>query len=159
VGELTVTVARARRGGRRAVVRSFARATAGVAAVRAGSHVDVHVAPGIVRQYCCAAIRASPMLPDRGEARSHIAGGSVAMHERVSEGASLVVGAPRNNFALVLGASHHLLIAGGIGITPILRWRGTCWRRARRSSSSTSAGRSRTRRSTHCCPAPSSPAA
>ena len=86
-----------------------------------GSHVDVHAAPGIVRQYSlCGDPRETDryLIAVKREAASR--GGSVAMHERVSEGASLVVGAPRNNFALVPGASHHLLIAGGIGITPIL---------------------------------------
>ena len=122
MGELTVTVARVR--DEAVDVRSFElRASDGAALppYAPGSHVDVHVAPGIVRQY---SLCGDPREPDRyliavkREATSR--GGSVAMHERVSEGASLVVGTPRNNFALVPGASHHLLIAGGIGITPIL---------------------------------------
>lgn len=122
MGELTVTVARVR--DEAVDVRSFElRASDGAALppYAPGSHVDVHVAPGIVRQY---SLCGDPREPDRyliavkREAASR--GGSVAMHERVSEGASLVVGTPRNNFALVPGASHHLLIAGGIGITPIL---------------------------------------
>ena len=122
MGELTVTVARVR--DEAVDVRSFELRAGDGAALppyAPGSHVDVHVAPGIVRQY---SLCGDPREPDRyliavkREAASR--GGSVAMHERVSEGASLVVGTPRNNFALVPGASHHLLIAGGIGITPIL---------------------------------------
>ena len=47
-------------------------------------------------------------------------GGSQAMHERVRAGERLTIGAPRNNFELAPEAAHHLLIAGGIGITPLL---------------------------------------
>jgi vanillate O-demethylase ferredoxin subunit len=42
------------------------------------------------------------------------------MHERVKEGDTLRISAPRNNFALVPDANYHLLLAGGIGITPLL---------------------------------------
>jgi len=38
----------------------------------------------------------------------------------VREGDILLIGQPRNNFTLVQSATHHVLIAGGIGITPIL---------------------------------------
>jgi len=46
-------------------------------------------------------------------------GGSRFMHERVEPGASLRVAEPENGFPL-LEAEHTILIAGGIGITPIL---------------------------------------
>jgi vanillate O-demethylase ferredoxin subunit len=42
------------------------------------------------------------------------------MHEALSEGDSLKISQPRNNFPLNEGAAHTLLIAGGIGITPIM---------------------------------------
>jgi vanillate O-demethylase ferredoxin subunit len=47
-------------------------------------------------------------------------GGSRGMHERVYEGDSLEISAPRNHFPLHPEAAHHLLLAGGIGITPLL---------------------------------------
>jgi ferredoxin-NADP reductase len=47
------------------------------------------------------------------------AGGSVAMH-RLSVGDHVFVSRPRSAFAPVSTATHHLLIAAGIGITPIL---------------------------------------
>lgn len=47
------------------------------------------------------------------------AGGSAAMH-RVSIGDTVSVSHPRSAFAPVATARHHLLIAAGIGITPIL---------------------------------------
>lgn len=46
-------------------------------------------------------------------------GGSTAMHERVHEGDVLEVKAPRNNFPLLFARSY-VLVAGGIGITPML---------------------------------------
>lgn len=46
-------------------------------------------------------------------------GGSLFMHERIEAGSSLRVAPPQNGFPL-LEAKHSILIAGGIGITPIL---------------------------------------
>ncbi|RDK03534.1 PepSY domain-containing protein [Paraburkholderia lacunae] len=87
----------------------------------AGSHIDIHVPGGKVRQYSLcnppgerhryliAVMRAEPTR-----------GGSRAMHEQVKEGDLIDVSAPKNHFPLVESAKHSLLIAGGIGITPIL---------------------------------------
>lgn len=47
-------------------------------------------------------------------------GGSLAMHEQVHQGSRLWISVPRNRFELVRGASHSILLAGGIGITPLL---------------------------------------
>ncbi len=47
-------------------------------------------------------------------------GGSRFMHEVVREGDTLEVSEPRNDFPRASHASHSILIAGGIGITPIL---------------------------------------
>jgi vanillate O-demethylase ferredoxin subunit len=47
-------------------------------------------------------------------------GGSASMHERVREGDLLPISAPRNTFPLREEATHHLLLAGGIGMTPLL---------------------------------------
>lgn len=46
-------------------------------------------------------------------------GGSRYLHEAVSTGMELEVRRPRNGFSLDISANSHLLIAGGIGITPI----------------------------------------
>jgi vanillate monooxygenase ferredoxin subunit len=87
----------------------------------AGSHIDVQVPGGLVRQYS--------LCNDPGEThRYQIAvlreaasrGGSVNMHERVRPGDHLHISAPRNHFALAQGATSHLLLAGGIGVTPLL---------------------------------------
>jgi len=47
-------------------------------------------------------------------------GGSEYMHRRVSEGSLLEVSGPSNNFKLVPNSTHSILIAGGIGVTPLL---------------------------------------
>ena len=87
----------------------------------AGSHVDVQVAPGVVRQY---SLCNSPEDSDRyliavlHEPASR--GGSRGMHEQIEAGARLLIGQPRNLFDLDLSGERYLLFAGGIGITPIL---------------------------------------
>jgi ferredoxin-NADP reductase len=47
-------------------------------------------------------------------------GGSVWLHEQARRGMRLELSAPVNLFSLVRTARHHVLVAGGIGITPIL---------------------------------------
>src|SRR5690606_31263105 len=46
-------------------------------------------------------------------------GGSAYMCDEVREGSHLQALPPKNDFGLATQADHHLLIAGGIGITPI----------------------------------------
>jgi vanillate O-demethylase ferredoxin subunit len=46
-------------------------------------------------------------------------GGSIAVHDELAEGQLIRIGTPRNRFALV-PARRSLLLAGGIGITPVL---------------------------------------
>ena len=47
-------------------------------------------------------------------------GGSLFLHRHVTPGMELVISHPVNLFALDLRATKHLMIAGGIGITPFL---------------------------------------
>lgn len=47
-------------------------------------------------------------------------GGSAFLHERVEVGSQLSISTPNNLFALDPSAGRHVLIAGGIGITPFL---------------------------------------
>ena len=86
-----------------------------------GSHIDVRIGQDLVRQYSLCSPSgqtASYLIAVKKEPGSR--GGSRAMHERIKEGAELGISKPRNNFALVAGASHHLLVAGGIGVTPLI---------------------------------------
>ena len=47
-------------------------------------------------------------------------GGSSAVFDRLSEGTTLTIGAPRNHFPLAADAQHSVLVGGGIGITPMI---------------------------------------
>lgn len=47
-------------------------------------------------------------------------GGSVFMHERVVEGTELLISQPVNLFPVNLAGRKHILLAGGIGITPFI---------------------------------------
>lgn len=86
----------------------------------AGSHIDVQVPGGLVRQY-------SLCNDSLEQHRYRIAvlrdpasrGGSAAMHDAVQEGDVLHISEPRNHFPL-RHAARSLLFAGGIGVTPLL---------------------------------------
>jgi len=94
-------------------------------AYSAGAHLDVHMPGGFSRQYSIARAPDS----EQGSAASYVIavkrepasrGGSASMHERVREGDLLPVSAPRNTFPIQPQARRHLLLAGGIGMTPLL---------------------------------------
>jgi ferredoxin-NADP reductase len=86
----------------------------------AGAHVELRLAgmmrqyslcndPGERRRYCLAVLR-------EGEGR----GFSQRLHDRLRVGDQIEVSVPRNNFPLAEVAERHLLLAGGIGIAPIM---------------------------------------
>lgn len=83
-----------------------------------GAHVDVLGPGGLVRQYslCGAADAATWRLGVRREESSR--GGSAWLVDEVRVGATLALAGPRNHFRFD-PAGPALLIAGGIGITPI----------------------------------------
>jgi vanillate O-demethylase ferredoxin subunit len=89
-------------------------------AFSAGAHIDVHLRDGLTRQY---SLCNSPheqhryMIGVLLEPSSR--GGSAAMHA-LAEGATLEIGVPKNHFPLTHDATHSVLLAGGIGVTPIL---------------------------------------
>ena len=86
-----------------------------------GAHINVKIEEGLVRQYslCNGAeetdryLIAVKRVPDSR-------GGAQTMHERVALGDVLSISAPRNHFPLQPRATHHLLVAGGIGVTPLI---------------------------------------
>ena len=90
-------------------------------AFKAGAHIDVHLGNGLVRQY-------SLCNPPSETQRYQIAvlrdpasrGGSEAVHAQVKEGQVLEISAPKNHFPLATDAKKHLLLAGGIGVTPLM---------------------------------------
>jgi vanillate O-demethylase ferredoxin subunit len=85
-----------------------------------GAHVDVHLGPALVRQYSLCGDPADIHRWRIAVLREPASrGGSAAVHERLQPGAMLQVSAPRNHFQLV-DAPRSVLLAGGIGVTPIL---------------------------------------
>lgn len=119
--DLKVTVdAMSRQGAGNMAVELVSASGAPLPAFEAGAHVDLHLPGGLVRQYSIAstpADRSRYVLCVRREPASR--GGSACVHERLRVGDTLTISAPRNLFALQPGA-HHVLVAGGIGITPLL---------------------------------------
>ena len=87
----------------------------------AGAHVDVTVTPQYVRQFSLAGDPA-----DRGRYLLGVLreddgrGGSKKIHQMLRPGAAVVVSQPRNHFPVVAAARRHLLLAGGIGVTPLI---------------------------------------
>ena len=86
----------------------------------AGAHIDVHV-QGMVRQYSLCNAPAETGRYQIAVLRcADSRGGSQAVHDTLSAGDELDISAPRNHFALDDAASHSLLLAGGIGVTPLM---------------------------------------
>jgi vanillate O-demethylase ferredoxin subunit len=86
-----------------------------------GAHIDVALPGGLVRQYSLCNLPSQDEHYEIGVLRDTASrGGSLAMHDAVHEGAVLNISPPRNHFPLDEGATHSLLLAGGIGVTPLL---------------------------------------
>lgn len=86
----------------------------------AGAHIDVQVKEGLIRQYSLCNHSEEQDRYLIGVLRDEASrGGSIAMHDEIKEGSLLLISAPKNHFPL-LPAKRTYLLAGGIGITPIL---------------------------------------
>ncbi|MGA0570007.1 PDR/VanB family oxidoreductase [Variovorax sp. VNK109] len=89
--------------------------------VEAGAHVDVHLPNGIVRSYSLSNMPGEThryvlgVLLDRASR-----GGSRFVHEQLRVGSVIGLSGPRNHFQLNELAEMSVLVAGGIGITPLL---------------------------------------
>ncbi|QBR01221.1 Rieske 2Fe-2S domain-containing protein [Paraburkholderia pallida] len=85
-----------------------------------GAHIDVQTPAGCVRQYSLVNApgeRERFVIGVKRESASR--GGSRSLHDALEVGATILVSPPKAHFRLVEGAPA-VLIAGGIGITPIL---------------------------------------
>lgn len=87
--------------------------------VEAGAHIDLHLGNGLVRSYS---------LINPGDTHRYVVavlndrrsrGGSRFVHEQLRIGQVITIGKPRNHFRLNEEAQRSVLLAGGIGITPI----------------------------------------
>lgn len=88
---------------------------------KAGAHIDVELGNGEERSYS--------LINDQTETHRYVVavlreidgrGGSAWMHDVLRPGDILRSSEPLNNFRLSEGGERHILIAGGIGVTPIL---------------------------------------
>ena len=90
-------------------------------AFSAGSHIDIHLPNGLIRQY---SLCNSPLETERyvvGVKKDPLSrGGSNFMHDKLKVGSELKISLPRNLFPLANESSHAVLIGGGIGITPLI---------------------------------------
>ena len=89
-------------------------------AFEAGAHIDVHLDGGAIRQYS--------LSNDPDERHRYVIavlkdhagrGGSQSLHDTVHVQDVVTISRPRNNFALVDDAQKIVLLAGGIGVTPL----------------------------------------
>lgn len=87
----------------------------------AGAHIDVHITDDVMRQY---SLCSDPI--DEGKYEIAVLcdqkgrGGSKQLHELFRVGEDIMVSVPRNHFPLAEKAERHLLLAGGIGVTPMI---------------------------------------
>ena len=92
----------------------------------AGSHVVVAIPAGRRVHRNPYSLIGSSERPDRYEIAVRRAddsrGGSAFLHDAVRPGDELEISQPGNLFPIVWSARRHLLIAGGIGITPFLAY-------------------------------------
>ena len=85
-----------------------------------GSHIDLHLGNGLTRSY-------SLLKPYSGDNQYEVGvlkdknsrGGSKFIHENLRVGDIIRISEPRNNFKLIETSDPIILVAGGIGITPI----------------------------------------
>ena len=86
----------------------------------AGAHIDLMLGPGLTRSYS--------LVNDPHERDRYVVavnkdpqsrGGSTYVHEQLRVSDRLQISPPRNNFPLDEAAEHTVLVAGGIGITPL----------------------------------------
>lgn len=85
-----------------------------------GAHIKVKLPNGLERQYSLCAqtdgrtYKIAVGLAEAGR------GGSAWLHTTLRPGDTLLVSAPINSFPIAADAAHHVMIAGGIGITPFV---------------------------------------
>ena len=86
-----------------------------------GAHIELHLGNGLVRSY---SLCGAPEMRDRYVVGvlldRNSRGGSRYVHEQLRVGSMLKIGGPRNHFELDETAPRTVLVAGGIGVTPIL---------------------------------------
>lgn len=87
----------------------------------AGAHIDITVTPQFIRQFSlasdpadCGKYLVGILREDQGR------GGSIKIHQMLRPGVPVVISQPRNHFPVAKDCQRHLLMAGGIGVTPLI---------------------------------------
>ncbi|MFT4081890.1 MAG: PDR/VanB family oxidoreductase [Nocardioides sp.] len=96
-------------------------------AAEPGAHIDVHLSTAagkMVRPYSLLDVTDPGRYLICVQLETDGRGGSRHVHERLRVGQRLTVSAPRSTFTLGDGRRHAVLLAGGIGITPLLAMAG-----------------------------------
>lgn len=90
-------------------------------AASAGAHVDLFLPNGLNRQYSLCDFDPAGNWGTIGvKHETQGRGGSDWLHKNLRPGSAIDIGDVRNNFALDETAAGYLLIAGGIGVTPMV---------------------------------------
>jgi vanillate O-demethylase ferredoxin subunit len=85
-----------------------------------GAHIDIVGPTAVTRQYSlCSRPDAEDGFVVAVKREQNSRGGSVALHD-VKVGDTLKISAPRNLLHIAPDGAHHVLVAAGIGITPML---------------------------------------
>ena len=84
-----------------------------------GSHIDISLPNGLTRSYSLVNMPGADFYQIAVLKNNAGRGGSIAVHETLSVGDELFISHPRNNFHLLQDSNKAILVAGGIGITPL----------------------------------------
>lgn len=96
---------------------------------RGGAHIDVRTPAGLIRQYSlCGEDHSGRSMKIAVKKDPNSRGGSRSVHEDLRLGSVIEVSEPRSHFKIASDGSHHILIAAGIGITPLLSMAYECLR-------------------------------
>jgi ferredoxin-NADP reductase/nitrite reductase/ring-hydroxylating ferredoxin subunit len=118
---VTVTVARRTSTATGVVEFELRRVDGQLPTFQPGAHIDVQLPNGLTRQYS--------LVNGPGELDRYVIGvkrepdsrgGSACLHDVVRVGDVVAISEPRNNFPLRRDSFRTILIAGGIGLTPLL---------------------------------------
>jgi ferredoxin-NADP reductase len=87
----------------------------------AGSHINLNLPNGLSRSYSLCNPDSDRQRYVVGVARDRSSrGGSVYVHQQLRVGTTVAIDPPRNNFRLHDDAPRSVLVAGGIGVTPMV---------------------------------------
>ncbi|RCW95050.1 PDR/VanB family oxidoreductase [Marinomonas foliarum] len=89
-------------------------------AFEAGAHIDIKLPSGLTRQYSLCRLQEDAQYYEIAVLKDpQSRGGSAEVHN-LSIGDSISISEPKNHFPLVETKRHSVLVAGGIGVTPML---------------------------------------